>query len=132
MLIPNETYIYLIQQGNGSDYVRGLIDQDRLSKADPEFIKLKKKELQDQLKALGEMEKISKKAPEKVNQVLQKHYESFKQNNRMMAEDHFNWNWIEAKVIPDLKGLSCKLDKKEILVIFQEHFREDKVLINVR
>lgn len=126
-----EMKIHLMSMENHSDYLRNLIDQDRLAKADPEFIKLKKRELQDQLKALNELGKHSTDNQDKVNSILNREYESFKQNNRMMTEDRFNWRWIEDKIIPQLKRLGCKLDKKEILVIFQDNYREGKVLIGV-
>lgn len=126
-------FIYLAQKDNSSNYVRDLINQDRLAKADPEFIKLKKRDLQDQLKALGELEKSSKEAPEKVKQILQKWFESFKQNNRMMVEDRHNWIWIKDKIKPELESARSWHYgyEREILEIFQDHYGESKVLINV-
>lgn len=133
MLIDKEMFIYLAQKDNSSNYVRDLINQDRLAKADPEFIKLKKRDLQDQLKALGELEKSSKEAPEKVKQILQKWFESFKQNNRMMVEDRHNWIWIKDKIKPELESARSWHYgyEREILEIFQDHYGKSKVLINV-
>lgn len=80
--------------------------------------------------------KVKKKGPKfdknKVNAILNREYESFKHSNRIMTDDHHNLSWIEARIIPELLAIGCRMNKNEILAIFQDQYKGGKVLIDVR
>lgn len=121
-----------MQMDNHSKYVRDLVNQDRLAKGDPQYIKLRRQELKDQIKALDETVRAKTEIPDQAIEVLNKWFTSYKSNNRPGIEDHFNLTWIKDQVIPDLKAVHChSLDNKQILGIFQDHFKEGRVLIDV-
>lgn len=126
-----EFHIYLQPMIGYSEFCRNAILKEIQLVNSDQYANSKIEYYQNKVKKWKERKKSSKVDTSKVKEVLQKHYESFKQNDRMATEDYLNWRWIEDKIIPELKPLGCKLNKVEILEIFQDFYRKGRALINV-
>ena len=120
----------LIIRDNYSDFIRNACWEKLEREGNHKLIDLDILKHEQIIKELKERKKSSKIDTSKVNEILNKHYESFKQNNRMNNEPKWNRDWIKREIIPELPK-THKMNEHTILAIFMNHFREGKVLINV-
>lgn len=125
--------IYLMDMDNHSQYIRDLIDKDRIEKGDPKIIKAKIEEYNQAIKELENRVKIDHERNAKIQECLTVWYHTFVSQDRLMYERHFNLTWISDKVLPELKKLGCThYSKDNILEMFEENSRQKKVILNVR
>jgi hypothetical protein len=121
--VDKEMRRYLLDlDQDASKYIRDLIDQDRLSKADPEYIKLKRQELRDQIKALDELEETSKEDPEKVKEILNIAYEHYQTaiNDPLIRGTDFKL-YLRSNILPKLKAANCnRFDVDTLLKMLEE------------
>lgn len=114
-----EMKLYLLSMENYSEYVRALIDKDRIELCNPEHIKIKISEHETIIKQLKDSLKGPKLDQERIKGLCEYHAPSY-QENAMYREEKQRYNFIRKTIQPDLKLAGYKGDLKDI----------DKLLIN--
>lgn len=110
-----EMFLYLKRKGNYSEYIRDLINQDRISKLDSKYIAIQRKKLKEQLKDLDnlevqakELKKQSQEDSERVEQILQTardHFQEIK-SDPTLTPGSFRM-YLRNNIIPKLKEAKC-------------------------
>jgi len=115
----HEMKMYLLNMDNYSNYVRELVDRDRLDRLDSTLINNKIKEHQEAIKELQGLKKTKSVDQDKIQELLAYHAPAFKQNAMVRSETQ-RIRFIEKAIMPGLKKLGYKGSPQEI----------DEILIN--
>lgn len=104
-----------------SQYITNLIDEDRLARLDPIYIKKRREELQEKIKNLDHIVKSSKENTGQVREILEYSLEGYKnRNSEVLIGASQNRLWIRGSVLPELKKAGCKLSEYDVLKMFEE------------
>jgi len=104
-----------------SQYITDLIDEDRLARLDPIYIKKRREELQEEIKKLDHNLKSSKENTDQVREILEYGLKGYiNRNSEVLIGASQNRLWIRASVLPELKKAGCKLSEYDVLKMFEE------------
>lgn len=108
-----EMYKYLVTSFDDySSYIRDLINNDRLKKADPVFIAQKEKELKAELQKLQDLKKIKPVQDDKIQDCLKYWHDVTK--NQVFRDDQAIIKFCEKRILPNLRKLGYQGSVEDI------------------
>lgn len=115
-----EMYFYLQRKENYSEYVRDLVNRDRLDSLDSVYIKKRKEELREEIKKLDGLMKSTKNNSDQVREILESGLKGYnKRNSEVLVGPSQNRLWIRSSVLPHLKKAGSRLSEYEVLKMFE-------------
>lgn len=114
-----EMKIFLLNIGDYSQYIRNLINNDRLARSDPKFINSKIEEHKQEIQRLQDLKKQKSFDRDKINELFIHHAPNYKRNAATRSDTQ-RCDWIERVLKPQLKKLGFKGSIEEI----------DEILLN--
>jgi len=114
--------MYLHEQDNYSQYLTDLVNNDRIKKADPNFINSQIKKFEKKIQDLREIKKNHKENSEDARQILEYGLKGYqRRNSEAFISPSQNKLWIRSTVLPELKKARCnKYSESDLLKMFQE------------
>lgn len=122
--------MYLHQQENKTEYLNQLINNDRITKLDKDYINNKIQELKIEIKELEKLKNKPALENKKIWEIVNYFYELFLNHDRLILSDKDNLFWFEKAVIPKLKreGITY-YTPQDLLTIFTNAAKKKKLLL---
>lgn len=117
-----DMYLYLHKKDNYSEYIKGLINRDRLKSADPQFINTKIQEHKKAIWELQELKKSSREDSEEVKKILEIGLTQYNaQMDSPMPDLHSFKLYLRSNILPKLTKAHCnRYDVDSLLEMYQK------------
>ena len=97
-----------------SQYLRELVDRDRLDRLDKSYINSKRAELKAELKKLEDLEKSKHIDQSKIHELLKFHSTNYRRNAEEGRSEVHRIGFIEKQIMPKIKKLGYQGSPHEV------------------